>query len=81
MLTVAQQDFFLTEVLFFHEPPESPIEGASDIGQVSMATIVHILRYFYLLKIYMKYFPFFTKEKYSKIQNKRFPQRNSYMNQ
>ena len=38
MLAVAQQDFFLTEVLIFHEPPESPIVGANDIGQVSTAT-------------------------------------------
>ena len=30
--------FFLTEVLFFREPPESPIVGASDIGQVYTAT-------------------------------------------
>jgi hypothetical protein len=39
MLTVAQQDFFLNKVLFFHEPPKSPIMGASDIGQVSTAKI------------------------------------------
>jgi hypothetical protein len=37
MLAVAQRDFFLTEVLFFHEPPQSPIVGVSDIGQVSTA--------------------------------------------
>jgi hypothetical protein len=35
MLTMAQQEFFLHEVLFFHEPPESPIVGARGIGQVS----------------------------------------------
>jgi hypothetical protein len=29
--------FFLTEVLFIREPPESPIVGASDIGQLSTA--------------------------------------------
>jgi hypothetical protein len=51
MLTVAQQDFFLNEVLFFHEPPESPIVGASDIGQVSTAKSSIHFKYFYVLKI------------------------------
>ena len=31
------------EVLFFHESPESPIMGVSDIGQVSMAKSNNIL--------------------------------------
>ena len=35
---IGSTGFFLTEVLFFHEPPESPIVGASDIGQVSAYT-------------------------------------------
>ena len=50
MLAVAQQVFFLTEVLFVHEPPESPIVGVSDIGQVSTAQTSINFKYFYLLK-------------------------------
>ena len=42
--------FFLTEVLFVHEPPESPIVGVSDIGQVSTAQTSINFKYFYLLK-------------------------------
>ena len=43
--------FFLAEVLFFREPPESPIVGASDIGQVSTAKRSTYFKYFYLLQI------------------------------
>ncbi len=60
MLVFAQMNVFITEVLFFCEPPMSPIGGgeASDIGQVSMAKSSIHFKYFYLLKISMEYFPF-----------------------
>ena len=51
MLAVAQHDFFLTEVLFFCKPPESPIMGVSDIGQVSIAKNGLYFKLFFLLKI------------------------------
>ncbi len=55
---IGSKDFFLTEVLFIHEPSESPIMGVCDIGQVSTAKSS--------MKILLKYFPFVKKEKYTK---------------
>ena len=52
---------------FFHEPPVSPIMGASDIGQVSTAKSSIYFKYCYLLKISTKYFPFVKHEKYKDI--------------
>ncbi len=64
---IASNGFFpLNEVLFYHETPVSPIVGASDIGQVSTAKSSTYFKYFYLLNISLKYFPFVTKENYTK---------------
>ena len=48
-----------------YELPKSPIVGASDIGKVSTAKSSIYFKYFYLLKILLKYFPFVKKEKYT----------------
>ena len=60
---IGSKDFFLTEVLCFHEPPMSPIVGVSDIDQVYIAKSSIHLKYVYLLKASVEYFPFVTTEK------------------
>ena len=67
MLVLAKRISFLIKVLLFHKPPEFPIVGASDIGQVCMAKSSIYFKYFYLLKILLKYFPFIKKEEVHKI--------------
>ena len=61
MLVVAQQDFFLTEVLFFHKPPESSIMGVSDIGQVSTAMSTTYFKVFLSTKKINETLPFCYK--------------------
>ena len=46
---IGSKDFSLTEVLLFHEPLESPIMGASEIGQVFTSKSSIYFKYFYLL--------------------------------
>ena len=71
MALVQQDDFSSPRFNYSMSHTDSPIVRVSDIGQV---IILHNSNH----SKYMKYSPFVTKEKYSKIQNKRFQQSNSY---